>query len=170
MRSTSTWRTRCLEQAGVTAAWAHVRRLCQRMERDLEALLALPAVPYDVSDKLREPCPLLCSLAMYRTVDYSVPVAYGHMQVLVRGYVGEAVISCPAEVIARQPGSHRIAKSFVFYHIHHLPQGGAHYGIAEPGCSAGRVQVAGGVRRAAAAAGVEDGQALASGSSCRCCG
>ena len=40
------------------------------------------------------------SLVRYRTNDYSAPVAYGHRDVLVRGYVGQVVISCGAEVIA----------------------------------------------------------------------
>ena len=58
------------------------------MERDLETLLALPAAPYDASDKHVSRVSSL-SLVRYRTNDYSVPVAYGHMEVLVRGYVGE---------------------------------------------------------------------------------
>ena len=39
----------------------------------------------------------------YRSNDYSVPVAYGHREVLIRGYVDEVVISCGAEVIAPAP-------------------------------------------------------------------
>ena len=41
------------------------------------------------------------SLVRYRTNDYSVPVAYGHRQVWVRGYVDQVVIGCGGEVIAR---------------------------------------------------------------------
>ena len=36
---------------------------------------------------------------------YSVPVAYGHRDVLVKGYVDRVVISCGSEVIARHPRS-----------------------------------------------------------------
>ena len=36
------------------------------------------------------------SLVRYRNNDYSVPVAYGHRDVLVRGYVHEVVISLGA--------------------------------------------------------------------------
>ena len=32
---------------------------------------------------------------------FSVPVAYGHRDVWIRGYVGEVVIGCGGEVIAR---------------------------------------------------------------------
>ena len=89
------------------------------MERDLEALLALPAVPYDASDKHVSRVSSL-SLVRYRTNDYSVPVAYGHREVLVRGYVGEVVISNGAEVIARHPRSYE-RDDFVFDPIHYLP-------------------------------------------------
>ena len=70
------------------------------MERDLDALLPLPAVPYDACDKQPSRVSSL-SLVRYRTNDYSAPVAYGHREVLVRGYVDQVVISCGAEVIAR---------------------------------------------------------------------
>jgi hypothetical protein len=42
----------------------------------------------------------------YRGTDYSVPTAYGHREVVIRGYVHEVVISCGAEVIARHPRSY----------------------------------------------------------------
>ena len=60
------------------------------------------------------------SLVRYRTNDYSVPVAYGHREVVVRGYVGEVVISNGAEVIARHPRSYE-RDDFVFDPIHYLP-------------------------------------------------
>ena len=43
------------------------------------------------------------SLVRYRTNDYSVPVAYGHREVLIKGYVDRVVISCGTEVIAQHP-------------------------------------------------------------------
>ena len=89
------------------------------MERDLEALLPLPAVPYDASDKHVSRVSSL-SLVRYRTNDYSVPVAYGHREVVVRGYVGDVVISCGAEVIARHPRSYE-RDDFVFDPVHYLP-------------------------------------------------
>ena len=109
---------RCLERLGRQLR-GHKETIGQRMERDLEALLALPAVPYDASDKHVSRVSSL-SLVRYRTNDYSVPVAYGHMEVLVRGYVGEVVISCGAEVIARHPRSYE-RDDFVFDPIHYLP-------------------------------------------------
>ena len=151
---------RCLERLGRQLR-GHKETIGQRMERDLEALLALPAVPYDASDKHVSRVSSL-SLVRYRTNDYSVPVAYGHMEVLVRGYVGEVVISCGAEVIARHQALIRTRR--LRLRPHPLPAAaGAQDGSAGPGCSAGRVGVAGGVRSAAAAAGVEDGQARQAG-------
>ena len=60
------------------------------------------------------------SLVRYRTNDYSVPVAYGHRDVLVKGYVDEVVISCGAEVIARHPRSYE-QEDFIFDPMHYLP-------------------------------------------------
>ena len=109
---------RCLERLGRQLR-GHNETIGQRMERDLETLLALPAVPYDASDKHVSRVSSL-SLVRYRTNDYSVPVAYGHREVVVRGYVGEVVISNGAEVIARHPRSYE-RDDFVFDPIHYLP-------------------------------------------------
>ena len=97
----------------------HDETIGQRMERDLEVLLPLPAVPYDAGDKQASRVSSL-SLVRYKTNDYSVPVAFGHRDVLVRGYVAEVVISCGAEVIARHPRSYK-KDDFVFDPIHYLP-------------------------------------------------
>ena len=60
------------------------------------------------------------SLVRYRTNDYSVPVAYGHRDVIVRGYVDRVVISCGSEVIARHTRSYE-RDDFVYDPIHYLP-------------------------------------------------
>ena len=91
----------------------------QRMERDLDALLPPPSAPYDACDKQASRASSL-SLVRYKTNDYSVPVAYGYRDVLVRGYVDQVVISCGAEVIARHPRSYE-KDDFVFDPIHYLP-------------------------------------------------
>ena len=49
-----------------------------------------------------------------------MPVAYGHRDVLVRGYVDRVVISCGSEVIARHPCSYE-RDDFVYDPIHYLP-------------------------------------------------
>ena len=98
----------------------HDETIGQRMERDLDALLSLPAVPYDACDKQASRVSSL-SLVRYKTNDYSAPVAYGYRDVLVRGYVAEVVISCGAAVIARHPRSYE-KDDFVFDPIHYLPR------------------------------------------------
>ena len=89
------------------------------MERDLDALLPLPPVAYDACDKQASRVSSL-SLVRYRTNDYSVPVAYGHRDVLVKGYVDQVVISCGTEIIARHSRSYE-RDDFVYDPIHYLP-------------------------------------------------
>ena len=97
----------------------HSESIGQRMERDLEALLLLPPVAYDACEKQAGRVSSL-SLVRYRTNDYSAPVAYGHRDVLVKGYVDRVVISCGAEVIARHHRSYQ-RDDFVFDPVHYLP-------------------------------------------------
>ena len=59
------------------------------------------------------------SLVRYRSSDDSVPTAFGHRHVLIRGYVHEVVIACGAEVIARHPRSYE-REDFVFNPLHYL--------------------------------------------------
>ena len=59
------------------------------------------------------------SLVRYRGNDYSVPTAYGHREVLVRGYVHEVVIACGADIIARHARSYE-REDFVFDPLHYL--------------------------------------------------
>ena len=109
---------RCLERMEAKLR-GHTETIGERMVRDLDALLPLPAVPYDPSDRHLTRVSSL-SLVRYRTNDYSVPVAYGHREVLVRGYVDEVVISCGTDVIARHRRSYD-RDDFVFDPIHYLP-------------------------------------------------
>ena len=97
----------------------HRETISERLERDREALSALPPAPFDACDKLGTRVNSL-SLVRYRTNDYSVPVAYGHQEVWVRGYVHEVIIGCGAEVIARHPRSYD-REDMVFDPIHYLP-------------------------------------------------
>ena len=96
----------------------HTETIGQRMERDLDALLPLPPVAYDACDKQAGRVSSL-SLVRYRTNDYSVPVAYGHRDVLVKGYVDRVAISCGTEVIARHTRSYE-RDDFVYDPIHYL--------------------------------------------------
>ena len=108
---------RCLERMEAKLR-GHSETIGERMERDLDALMPLPAVPYDPCDRHLTRVRSL-SLVRYRTIDYSVPVEYGHRDVLVRGYVDEVVISRGTEVIARHRRSYE-RDGFVFDPIHYL--------------------------------------------------
>ena len=109
---------RCLERMDARLR-GNDETIGQRMERDLDALLPLPSVPYD--DCERQACRVSSlSLVRYLTNHYSVPVAYGHQDVLVRGYVDQVVISCGPETIARHPRSYQ-RDDFVYDPIHYLP-------------------------------------------------
>ena len=74
----------------------------------------------EIDRRLADPGATSLSLVRYRTNDYSVPVAYGYRDVLVRGYVDEVVFSCGSEVIARHHRSYE-RDDFVYDPIHYLP-------------------------------------------------
>ena len=96
----------------------HEETIGERLVRDLAAFHALPPAPYDACEKKPGRVSSL-SLVRYRGTDYSVPTAYGHREVLIRGYVNEVVICCGAEVIARHPRSYE-REDFVFNPLHYL--------------------------------------------------
>jgi transposase len=96
----------------------HEETIAERLERDRVAFLPLPVTPYDACDR----CPgrvSSLSLVRYKSNDYSVPVAYGHREALIRGYVDKVVISCGAQVIARHPRSYE-REDLIFDPIHYL--------------------------------------------------
>lgn len=96
----------------------HQETIGERFERDRAALLALPAAPYEACEKLTAQVSSQ-SLVRYKTNDYSAPTAYGHRDVLVKGYVHEVVIACGSEVIARHSRSYE-REDIVFDPLHYL--------------------------------------------------
>ena len=80
--------------------WGHQESVGERFAHDRAALLPLPSTSYEACEKCTTGVSSL-SLVRYRTNDYSVPTAYGHRKVLVKGFVHEVVIACGSEVIAR---------------------------------------------------------------------
>lgn len=97
----------------------HSESIGERLMRDLDALMALPSTPYDACEKVSTRATSI-SMVRYRSNDYSVPVAYAHHEVQVRGYVHEVVIGCGAEVIARHQRSYDKA-DMVFDPLHFRP-------------------------------------------------
>ena len=96
----------------------HSETIGQRLARDLEAMTELPAAPFDACDQATGRVSSQ-ALVRYKTNDYSVPVAYGHRDVWVRGYVDEVVIGCGGEVIARHPRCYE-REDMVFDPVHYL--------------------------------------------------
>jgi transposase len=96
----------------------HDQTIGERFEKDRERLLPLPAAPYEACDKLLTRVTSM-SLVRYRTNDYSVPVEWGHREVLVKGFVHEVVICAASEVIARHPRSYE-REDVIFEPLHYL--------------------------------------------------
>jgi DNA replication protein DnaC/transposase len=126
-----------------------------RLARDLAAMSDLPAAPFDACDQATGRISSQ-ALVRYKTNDYSVPVAYGHRDVWIRGYVDEVVIGCGGKVIARHPRCHD-REDTVFDPVHYLPL------IERPGSGSplGRVGSATRVRDPAPPDGGADGQGRA---------
>jgi transposase InsO family protein len=97
----------------------HAETIGQRLARDLEAMMDLPASPFDACDQATGQVNSQ-SLVRYKTNDYSVPVAYGHRDVWLRGYVDLVVIGCGGDVIARHPRCWD-REDMVFDPVHYLP-------------------------------------------------
>ena len=91
----------------------------QRLARDLAAMSERPSAPFDACDQATGRVNSQ-ALVRYKTNDYSVPVAYGHRDVWIRGYVDAVVIGCGGEVIARHPRCYD-RKDMVFDPVHYLP-------------------------------------------------
>lgn len=96
----------------------HSETIGQRLERDLAAMAELPPAPFEACGQAGGQVSSL-SLVRYDTNDYSVPVAYGHRDVWIRGYVDQVVIGCGGEVIARHPRSYE-REDIVFNPVHYL--------------------------------------------------
>ena len=96
----------------------HEGTIGERLARDVAAFHPLPAHAYDPCDRRTARVSSL-SLVRYKGNDYSVPVAFGHHDVLVRGYVDEVIISYGATEIARHVRSWE-KEDFVFDPLHYL--------------------------------------------------
>jgi transposase len=96
----------------------HDETIGERLVRDQAAFLPLPKAPYDACEVVATRVSSL-SLVRYRSNDYSVPTAYGHREVIVKGTVDEVLIYCGIELIARHVRSYEKA-DFIFEPRHYL--------------------------------------------------
>ncbi len=97
----------------------HTETIGARLARDLAAMADLPAAPFDACDQVTGRVSSQ-ALVRYETNDYSVPVAFGHRDVWLRGYVDAVVIGCGGDVIARHPRCYD-REDMVFDPVHYLP-------------------------------------------------
>ena len=97
----------------------HSETIGDRLARDLAVMAEPPAAPFDACDQATGRASSQ-SLVRYKTNDYSVPVAYGHRDVWIRGYVDAVVIGCSGDVIARHPRCYG-REDMVFDPVHYLP-------------------------------------------------
>lgn len=107
----------CLARLDETTA-RNATPIGERLMADLGAFRPLPAIPFEACD-VRPGRVTSTALVRDRGVDYSVPTAYGHRDVVVKGFVDEVVILAGAGEIARHARSHETG-AFVFDPRHYL--------------------------------------------------
>jgi len=96
----------------------HTETIGESFERDRAVLLPLPAARFEACDKTTVRVSSI-ALVLYCTNDYSVPMQYGHRQVLVKAYVHRIVIVCGSEVIAEHKRSYE-REATVYDPLHYL--------------------------------------------------
>ena len=106
----------CKRQADILRG--HKISIGERLEADLAAMRILPAAPFEACD-LQSGQVTSTSMVRYRGNDYSVPVAYGHREVWIKGFVGRVVIGCATEIIADHRRSYDRG-DMVFDPVHYL--------------------------------------------------
>lgn len=89
------------------------------LTQDREAFLELPPVPFDACRKQPTRGNSL-SLVRFDDNDYSVPVAYAHHEILIKGYVDRVVLCHHDKVVAEHPRSWGREGVFFDYR-HYLP-------------------------------------------------
>ena len=107
----------CCKRQGDTLR-GHKVSIGERLQADLFSMQGLPAAPFEACD-LRSGQVTSTSVVRYRGNDYSVPVAFGHREVWVKGFVDRVVIGCAAEVIAQHPRSYE-SGDIAFDPLHYL--------------------------------------------------
>jgi hypothetical protein len=107
----------CLKDLERTAGY-HTESIGKRLEADLDVFRPLPAAGFEACEK-RTARVSSTALVRYRTGDYSVPTAYGHQSVAVKGFVDQVVITCAGKEIACHKRSYEEG-AFVCDPLHYL--------------------------------------------------
>jgi len=93
--------------------------IAQRLVRDLDAMSALPAAPFEACDQ-KSGRVTSTSVVRYKSNDYSVPVRYGHQDVWIKGFVDKVIMGYKTDVIAVHTRSYASA-DIIFEPLHYLP-------------------------------------------------
>lgn len=99
-------------------AGQHSETIGERLMADLAAFRALPQGTFEACEKRTSRVSSTLQVR-YRMNDYSVPMAYGYREVVVKGYVDNVVIFCGTEEIARHKRSYGRAE-FIYDPCHYL--------------------------------------------------
>ena len=92
--------------------------IAERMKRDSAAFMTLPNGTFDASHKVPTRVSSQ-SLVRYRNNDYSVPVEYGHREVLVKGYVDRVEVCLGSQTIAYHARCYG-KEEFIYNPLHYL--------------------------------------------------
>lgn len=111
-------KAKCLARQGGKLR-GHSQTIGDRLVTDLDALMGLPVAEYEACDHVSTRATSI-SMVRYRSNDCSVPVAYAHHDVHVRGFVHEVIIGCGNEIVARHKRSYA-SGDMIFDPIHFLP-------------------------------------------------
>jgi hypothetical protein len=91
----------------------------QLFDEDRNAFLELPASPFDAC--MKEPTRAnSLSLVRFDTNDYSVPVAYAHHDILIKGYV-DRVVLCHRHTVVAEHRRSWDKEGVFFNYLHYLP-------------------------------------------------
>jgi transposase len=86
-------------------AGQHSETIGERLMADLAAFRALPQGTFEACEQRTSRVSSTLQVR-YRMNDYSVPMAYGYREIVVKGYVDDVVIFCGTEEIARHKRSY----------------------------------------------------------------
>lgn len=89
-----------------------------RLEEDRTAFLPLPSVPFEACRRTSGQATSQALVRFHRN-DYSVPTAYAHRQVLIKGFVDRVDICCGTQRIARHKRSYA-SEDVVYDPLHYL--------------------------------------------------
>jgi hypothetical protein len=106
------------QRRGAAVLRGQSQSIAARMGADIGAFMPLPEVAFDPCHIISG-CASSMALVRYRTNDYSVPTAFAHQQVVIKGYVDRVDIVCRGTRIASHARSYE-REDFIANPLHYL--------------------------------------------------